>query len=338
MLSVVFAGVRSIELQHNGLEQLPLPAKGNCVSPAAKKDSSPDRHRVQSLWLRWFPKSTRGRIVFVAIVAASVVFGARQIWRGVQSHVEAESEYQVAPGDIEISGLPAWIKADVKAEVIRDAGLPERISILDDRVPERLSQAFSLHPWVAKVEKVECTYPAHIRVKLVYRRPVAMMEVRGGLLPVDSDAVLLPTNDFSSREAEGYLRVSGAASSPAGPVGTPWGDSAVQAAAKLAALLDPIKEKLQLRRVRIHFAQNASDDLPHAELAIITRAGNAFVWGSGPGDEALEEAKQDEKLSRLEKLAADRGSLDAVPEKERDLRRVPAAAPLAETSREEKKQ
>ena len=49
---------------------------------------------------------------------------------------------------IQITPPPAWIHSDVKTEVIRDAGLPVELSILDERLFDRLKQAFALHPWI----------------------------------------------------------------------------------------------------------------------------------------------------------------------------------------------
>src|SRR5262249_40387228 len=152
-------------------------------------------------------------------------------------HVESQPEYRVATKDIEIPAAPAWIRADVKTEAIRQGGLPPQLSILDPHLQQRLEQAFGLHAWVAHVENVRTSYPARICVDLQYRRPVAMVEVYGGLLPIDIDGVLLPTEDFSPQEAQTYPRICGVRSSPLGPLGTRWDDPSVEAAAHLGEYL-----------------------------------------------------------------------------------------------------
>ena len=130
---------------------------------------------------------------------AAMVLAAIQLRQQLRPHVAIQPEYLVASADMAITPPPAWIHSDVKATAIRDAALPSKLSILDDRLSERISQACLLNPWIARVEKVQTLYPARIQVNLIYRRPVAMIEVFGGLLPVDSDAVLLPTEDFRPR-------------------------------------------------------------------------------------------------------------------------------------------
>jgi len=249
------------------------------------------------------------------IIGALIVATSLALWATVRKHVQSQPEYLVSSSELEITPRPAWIHADVRAEVIRDAGLPPKISILDEGLFRRLSQAFALHPWVESVKGVRTSYPAHIEIDLVYRRPVAMVEVYGGLLPIDSQAVLLPTEDFSPQEAQHYPRISGVATSPLGPMGTSWGDPAVEAAVKLATFFDYRWEGLRLHHVQAR-ARNAND----VELELVTRGATNFIWGSAPGQERTNEAKADVKLKRLEELVAAYGTLDATPAEARNLR------------------
>jgi hypothetical protein len=245
----------------------------------------------------------------------------------VRSHVEAQPEYLVAPSTIEITSPPNWIRADIKAEVIRDAGMREPLSILDQRLPESLSRRFALHPWIERVVAVKTSYPAHIKVELMYRRPIAMVEVHGGLLPIDADGVLLPTEDFTPQSAQNYPRVSGVESSPLGPLGTRWGDTFVEAAAKLAVALQADWQDLKLHHIQPAAQWNAASR--PAIVEVVTRNGTVFMWGSAPGEEIGDEPKSSEKLSTLKRLAAGDGSLDAAAKSDRDLRHPSGAAAAA---------
>ena len=281
------------------------------MSPATKQDSRAWAKLLRSSRKLLHPNSLPGRAALVLVAIAFVIIGSRGLWKLVRSHVETRPEYQAAADNIEITPLPSWIHSDVKSEVIRDAGLPVAMSILDERTIDRLKQAFSLHPWVAHVEGIDRSYPAHFKVDLTYRRPVAMVEVRGGLLPVDANAILLPTGDFSSAEAENYLRVSGSTSSPLGPVGTAWGDPTIEAAAKLADLLQPASNDWLLQRIRIQ-SQIAGQWSPNPRSEIGHSLRNGTHLGQRAGTETPPEPKADEKVARLRQLSQ-QGSLDAVP-------------------------
>jgi hypothetical protein len=147
-----------------------------------------------------------------------------------------------------------------------------------------------------------------------------MVEVPGGLLPIDEDSVLLPTADFSSEDAEGYLRVSGVGSSPLGPLGTPWGDPNVEAAARLAAQLEPTRRELNLRSIRIQQAGSSAAMPPVTFLQVSTQKGTSFIWGDIKVDEAEGSQLMANKLARLSQLAKKYGSLNATPTRQRDLR------------------
>lgn len=76
-----------------------------------------------------------------------------------------------------------------------------------------------------------------------------MVEVTRGLLPIDSEGVLLPSEDFSPKEAEAYPRLGGIKSIPVGPVGTKWGDPRVDDNAQIAAVLIGDWARLKLYRI-----------------------------------------------------------------------------------------
>jgi hypothetical protein len=289
------------------------------VSQATRKKTRGSWGSIFSLPADIFQSHKGRRLAAAAVVAVAVVVGSLHLWQQLRSHVVSQPEYLVAASDIEITPPPDWIHNNIKAAAIRDAGLPAKLSILDDRVTERLSQAFLLNPWIARVEKVQSSYPARVRVDLVYRRPVAMVEVFGGLLPVDGDAVLLPTEDFSPADAMQYPRIAGIKSSPLGPLGTQWGDPVVAAAAKLSGLLRGVWGDLQLHHISEHREPTGGN--PRVCLDLVSRGGTVFVWGSAPQEETADELAAGKKLDRLLQWKTTGGSLDAVPSDERDLRR-----------------
>jgi cell division septal protein FtsQ len=292
---------------------------GAALSTVAKKNSKRKRTDEPIKPAARRSSRTRWRILIAAIILAAVVAGSLAMWRRVQRHVAEQPEYLVAVEDIDVNSQPDWIHTDVKAEVIRDAGLTKKISILDEHAPERISEAFGLNPWVERVAGVHTSYPAHIKVDLVYRRPVAMVAVPGGLLPIDAQGILLPTAGFVAAEAQSYPRIVGVVSSPRGLVGTPWGDITVERAARLAVLLQNVWRSLGIHHIRVPQADGEALGDPCWE--IVTRGGSVFLWGASPGDEAEGETKAAEKLARLVQLASGNQGLDAVLKPQRDLRR-----------------
>jgi hypothetical protein len=145
----------------------------------------------------------------------------------------------------------------------------------------------------------------------VYRQPVAMVEVPGGLYPVDASGVLLPSDDFSPADARAYPRVAGVESTPLGMAGAAWGDPVVAGAAKIADGLAPIWTESRLHAIRWVKPTAGSNPSAPAAYDLLTGAGTTIHWGVAPGNEPTGEPSLDQKAARLKILITQYGNLDA---------------------------
>lgn len=252
----------------------------------------------------------RQGVLAVALVLVAFAYGGWRLWDRVEDTVRLRPEYTLEPHEVQITPTPAWIRADVKAEALRNGSLDGPLSILDDRLAQRLAKAFALHPWVAEVKGVNKHYPSRVAVELRYRRPAAMVEVPGGLFPVDDEAVLLPSADFTAVEARQYPRLVGIESQPLGPVGTAWGDRRVLDAARIAVALRDVWADLRLQSVRRVPASGGALPASETEYELITQSGVVIPWGRAPGSEQSTETPLAEKIARLKQYATDYGGLD----------------------------
>lgn len=235
--------------------------------------------------------------------------GAYAIWNQVRDHVLAGAEYQLDPEKIVVSPQPEWIRSDVRAEVLEQANFDGKLSLLDPELTLRLASAFATHPWVAHVERVSKRFPAGVEVVLSYRKPVAMVEVRGGALPVDFEGVVLPSGDFTAEEAEHYPRIDEIHTAPGGEVGSRWGDVAVVGAAQIAAVLATDWQTLGLARIVPAGRRPARSGYEY-EYTLFTKAGTRVDWGRAPGTDSPGETSAADKLARLREYVAQNNSLD----------------------------
>ena len=261
-------------------------------------------------------------LTLVMLLVTGFTGGAWAVWRHVEKHVEGSPDYLVRIEQIAITPPPEWVRGNVRAEAFHNAASPDRpLSLLDDNLTERIHIAFMLHPWVAKAT-VAKSAGARIRVDIEYRRPACMVEVASGqaveLLPVDSQGVWLPGEDFSPKQKEGYPCLAGIDRRPIQPVGHAWGDARVTDGASIAVALQPVWQQLKLYRIQC--LPQAAGARPMFEL--YTRAGTKVIWGSAGGS-LLHEPGNEEKVARLQQYAAAHGGLDgALP---LDVRTLPAA-------------
>jgi hypothetical protein len=259
------------------------------------------------------------------LIFATFLLGWYLMWHEVRGHVLSSSDYRVTPQEVEITPLPGWIHTDIRAEVFRNASLDGPLSIMDDNLAERIATAFSLHPWVAKVRRVTKHHPARVKVELEYRRPVLMVEVPGGLLPVDARGVLLPGGDFSPIEKSRFPRLIGCETVPLGTAGESWGEARVVGAAELAAVLGSAWEELRLAQI-IPCAGSSAGGPDEIAYVLTTRGGTRIIWGSAPGARAAGEPSPAEKLAALRQhAAAFETSAGRDGPQELDLRTLPPA-------------
>ena len=254
--------------------------------------------------------STRRRIQLAVLTLAAFGLSWAVAWYVVRDRVQQSDEYLLTADRVDLTPLPPWIHSDIKTEVLGSASLDGPLSILDPQLAQRLHDAFPLHPWVDRVIRVSKQYPARVKVELVYRRPVCMVEVPGGLFAVDAASVLLPSGDFSPNEASRYPRLAGVPTIPLGQVGTPWGDPRVAGGSQLAALL--LEGWNQLRLARIVPSPHPLDEAGEVfSYELQTLHGTTIIWGRPPGVEPASEPTPDAKLAQLKQLAVQHGSLDS---------------------------
>ncbi len=232
----------------------------------------------------------------VAVIAAAVAGGWILMTR---SPVSTDRTSIVLPGNVELLGKAEWIRGDLKAEALRDASLDGGLPLDDPELARRLARAFAIHPWVREVVSVSLRHPAAARVEIRCREPVAMVSVPGGLLAVDAEGIVLPSEDFTAESAARYPKITGIESGPRGAAGFAWGDPRVEEGAAIAAVIGPEWGPLGLVECR-----PSAFDRPPRPWELLGPGDRLIRFGSAPGQELAGEPTAAMKVARLRGLAA----------------------------------
>jgi hypothetical protein len=239
------------------------------------------------------------------------------LWQRLSPSIAQSAQYRLAAENIRITPPPPWIRSDIKGQALRDAGLTDGLTLLDDcnTFSRRIKDAFEFHPWVASVEQITRRLPSGLDVVLKYRKPVAAVESSDthGIvyLPIDELAIRLPESDFTDAELRYLPRISGAAGRPL--VGDTWVDARVAGGAQLAAALADVWQQLRLVEILVHHESNSRNGPAPCAFEVITSGGTKIVWGAAPGQEAAaHESSAGEKRKRLLEYAAQHGRLDSI--------------------------
>jgi hypothetical protein len=276
--------------------------------PAVVQPKQPSRRWLHTLL---FP---RLRVVLALAVVLLLGGGMQMIWRAVAPSILHREPYLLTAERIAITPQPEWITSDVRGEVVRNAGLDGRLSILDDGFMTVVEDAFVLHPWVESVASIAKTYPAGVRVELNYRKPVAVVEMSGPdgmlLIPIDGKAVHLPQDDVPDVFKHYLPRIQNVVNRP--PVGQPWDDPRVVGAADLAQRLSADWDDLLLVDILPSSRPEIFDEQRYFVYDLMTKGGTRVVWGASPLAAPPGEADFGAKLERLRQCIGEYGPLDTV--------------------------
>jgi len=266
----------------------------------AMKSPESERHRpVRDLLRRLISAPAALSLLWPLLL----IIGGYWCWHRWGAEHVAKNFYGIDVSLLRVTEPPPQIRADLVEAIYVDTQL-DRLSMLDPQATAKIAAAFSTHPWVREVHSVRKLPAGVIDVQLDYRQPVAMVHVisqhhevkNDAFFPVDGQGVLLPTTDFTSQETLKFIHIRIPGVYPTGPVGGPFGDHRVTAAAKLAHYLNPLREALGLLSI------DAQGDLrEHAvpQLGLTTRTGKHPFWGSPPGMEAPGEPNTEVKIRTL---------------------------------------
>lgn len=254
---------------------------------------------------RRFLAEHRAGLGGLAVVAAAMLAGWGA-WSRLAAPVRAQSDRVLFPEAVELVGVAPWVKCDLRGEALRNASLDGGLPLDDPELPRRLARGFDMHPWVRQVIAVDVRHPAAARVEVACREPVAMVTVKGGLLAVDGEGVVLPSADFTPESAAAYPRIAGITSSPQAPEGFPWGDPLIEEGAALAAAIGPEWTALGLEECRPVGGRGARG------WELVGPDARTIRFGSVPGREQPGEPSAAVKIARLRALAAAAESRDAI--------------------------
>ncbi|TWU56537.1 hypothetical protein Poly51_24480 [Rubripirellula tenax] len=234
---------------------------------------------------------------------ALLIVGGYVSWHRWGTEHVAKNFHAVNVEQIRISPPPDFVRSDIVQTVYRDTAM-DGLSLMDRQATAKIASAFSMHPWVRGVISVRKLPGGDVDVRLDYRQPVAMVQVYRNIkgvrdrffFPVDAYGILLPTSEFTRAETKGFVHIDVPGADSTNAEGMPFGDFRVEAAARLADVLMPIREQSGLETISV---TGDSRRVQVPQLEITTRNETRHFWGSPPGMELPGEPTAEMKMQVL---------------------------------------
>jgi hypothetical protein len=223
--------------------------------------------------------------VVLPLAAAGILLaGVLVLGQWARDRLRGNDRYAVAMTDIDCAAPPGLDRQAFLEEVQYLANLPDKLDLLDDELPRKLAEALELHPWVARVERVEKVSPSGLRAEITFRIPALAIELGEGRRAVDAEGTLLPIAAYSSRLP---LLEGPARSDKPGAIVI---DRRVAAAAATVGYLRPHWKQLAL--------EGCTVSVEDGQVSFKTK-NLRVLWGQQPGREDEGEATAGEKRRRL---------------------------------------
>lgn len=270
------------------------------------------------------------------LLNAFLAMTAVYFWNRYQHKIVDPATTQLTVEKIQINTPPAWTKTDLRAAIIGSTEEPK--SLLD---PGLISDAVATCQsvgWIEEVRRMEKTRDG-LKVDLIYRQPIALVELVGGtvpgwkgqsrLVPVDRKGFILPDSlamnsnaqpkiyiyhtDETKRQAPQHLQQLHR--------WTQWPDARVRDAAAISEVLINNWQAFGLSRIIYRQLFNAQD--PTIPFELWTDEGEnaaTVIWGNAPGSELNGEASWDQKVAALVGYVEKNGPLDKLAGRQIDLR------------------
>lgn len=270
------------------------------------------------------------------LVIAVFVTASIYAYKKFALEIAGRSDQQVSIENVLlIPEQPEWIHSPLRDQIVGQYQL-DKILLDDSELVEQFAAAFELDSHIEDVVRVEKTVNG-IEVEVVYRTPVAMVEVKVDdqryVYPVDRSAVVMQTSDFKEDDLADFLRLVSDYSKPKGNSGTPWGDPVIAGGAKIAGELSKISwQSMGLYRIYSLADNDGSNRQFYINLKDDENV--RVLWGSSPDEEAADEASVAEKVKNLQAFFRENRTLSISTEPaELDLRNGAAVSvvPLAQT-------
>jgi len=246
-------------------------------------------------------------LLLLAMIVSGVVF-AEQIQRWLPD-LKQQPRYQLRAENVTITPPPRWVPVDIVEQVLQNAGLSNRATLLDDDLVAVLAKSFERHAWVEDVSGVRLR-PDGISVELTYRTPIAMVQLKRGLYPVDIAGTVLPPEDFSPTDAKRFPVIQNVKSPPHGAIGTRWGEIGVTAAAQLAEVLAAHWKEFNLVAIHVPDMTSATTTVEQMAFTLLTEGGSQIVWGRAPGSHHPGDLSASQKIRRMKDYQEKYGRFD----------------------------
>lgn len=242
--------------------------------------------------------------VFVCIVVFAI-WGIKRIWLSLTDL----NIFKVSPSTFSFYS-PSWVNDHFSHDIKNVATLKEHYGMYEDNLTRRIAEVYGGIAVVKKVDSIRRVFPNKLNIKLVLRKPVAIVQNGSNAYLVDDECVLLPKEYYKLKNVEyesPSIRSNKLARLPLH--GSKWNDKGVEAGIELVKFLRANNIHNLFKIVVVDVSNVCKRRFTgKSDIVLWTENNTQIRWGCSPLCNEPNELSDEEKLQNLLSIARIEGT------------------------------
>ncbi len=245
------------------------------------------------------------RFLVFACTIALVVWGIEKVWQSLTDL----NIFKVSPATFSFH-TPPWVTDRFSADIKHVTTLNEQYGMYENNLAQKIADAYGNVVLIKKVDSIKRTFPNKLNIKLVLRKPTAIVKSGNNTYLVDDECVLLPKEYYTLTHVEyesPYIKSSRLAKLPL--YGSNWNDKGVKAGVELLKFLreNNIHALFKILAVDVsNVCKRRSTG--KSDIVLWTENNTQIWWGCSSFCKEPSELSDKEKLQNLLSVAKAEGT------------------------------
>ena len=137
------------------------------------------------------------QFVFFACIIIFGIWGINKTWHSLTDL----NIFKVSPSTFSFH-TPSWVTARFSDDIKHVAALNEQYGMYENDLTQRIANVYGGVVLIKKVDSIKKTFPNKLNIKLVLRKPAAIVRSGKNTYLVDDECVLLPKEYYTLPNAE----------------------------------------------------------------------------------------------------------------------------------------
>lgn len=245
------------------------------------------------------------RFTIFACIIILIMWGMQRAWYSLTEL----NIFKVSPVSFSLH-TPSWMNEHFSEDIKRIAALNDQYGMYENNLTRRIADIYGGVVLVKNVDSIKRVFPNKLAIKLVLRKPVAIVKSRNNTYLVDQDGVLLP-KEYYTLKNEGYdspyIQSSKLERLPL--YGTEWNDKGVKAGIELVKFLRANNIHTLFKIIAVDVSSVCKRrSTGKSDIILWTENNTQIRWGCSPLCNEQNELSNEEKLQNLLSIAKTEGT------------------------------